>query len=134
MKKKKQGIMSLMSTGKLTIPTKEELEREFGSPYRPNNPVIMGSLEFIEKFRKAIEDYENNKNLKKEIMESNKFYEIHRSDAIQVLLVKEKNPQYYTNIRLAELLEDYFPEKQRGYIVKEDDLALSGNFLTSSDF
>lgn len=49
--------MSLMSTGKLTMPTKEELEREFGSPYRPNNPIIMGSLEFIKKFNDAIDDY-----------------------------------------------------------------------------
>jgi hypothetical protein len=57
MKEKRQGIMSLMSTGKLTAPTKEELEREFGSPYRPNNPIIMGSLEFIEKFNDAIDEY-----------------------------------------------------------------------------
>jgi hypothetical protein len=57
-KKKSLGIMSLMSTGKLTIPTKEELEREFGRPYRPNDPIIMGSIEFIEKFNKAIEEYD----------------------------------------------------------------------------
>jgi hypothetical protein len=67
-------------------------------------------------------------------MEEKKFYEIHRSDAIKVLLSKEKNPSLHTNLRLAELLEKYFPEKGREYIVKEDDLELGENSLTSSTF
>jgi hypothetical protein len=66
-------------------------------------------------------------------MEEKKFYEIHRSDAIQVLLSKEKSPQLHSNLELAELLEDYFPKKERSYIVKEDDLPLE-NALTVSDF
>jgi hypothetical protein len=66
-------------------------------------------------------------------MEERKFYEIHRSDAIQVLLSKEKSPQLHSNLELAELLEDYFPEKKRSYIVKEDDLPLE-NALIVSDF
>ncbi len=63
-----------------------------------------------------------------------KFYQIHRSDAIQVLLAKEKLPGLHTNIKLAELLEDYFPEKSRGYVVVEDGIELGKNSLTSSTF
>jgi hypothetical protein len=68
-------------------------------------------------------------------MTEKKFYEIHRSDAIYLLLEKEKNPTQYTNLRLAELLEEYFPEKSkmREYIVKEDDLPLD-NKLTIKTF
>jgi len=67
-------------------------------------------------------------------MDDKRFYEMHRADATQILLAKEKYPTQYTNIRLAELLEEYFPEKNRGYIVKEDNLSLSDNFLTYSNF
>jgi hypothetical protein len=68
-------------------------------------------------------------------MAEKKFFEIHRSDAIYLLLSKEKNPTSYTNLRLAELLEEYFPEKSenRSYVVKEDDLPLE-NKLTSKTF
>lgn len=62
-----------------------------------------------------------------------KFYEMHRSDAIFVLLSKENYPQLHTNVKLAELLEEYFPEKERGYIIKEDDLSLT-NELTIATF
>ncbi len=63
-----------------------------------------------------------------------KFYEIHRSDAVQILLYKEAYPSRMTNIRLAELLEEYFPDKNRSYIVKEDDLELEEPNLTYKNF
>ena len=67
-------------------------------------------------------------------MENKLFYEIHRSDAIQILLSKEKFPQYHSNLQLADLLEQYFPEKERSYIVKEDDIELKNNSLTVLTF
>ncbi|MFA5366563.1 MAG: hypothetical protein WC333_01485 [Dehalococcoidia bacterium] len=67
-------------------------------------------------------------------MEERRFFEIHRSDAIKVLLSKEKTPSLHTNLRLAELLEERFPKKDRHYIVKEDDIELNDNALTSSTF
>jgi hypothetical protein len=66
-------------------------------------------------------------------MENKVFYELHRSTAVKILLSVEKNPTHYTNLKLAELLENHFPAKARSYIVKEDDLPLS-NALTYSDF
>jgi hypothetical protein len=66
-------------------------------------------------------------------MENEVFFELHRSTAIKLLLSVDKNPTQYTNLALAEMLEKRFPEKKRGYIVKEDDLPLS-NELTFSDF
>lgn len=68
-------------------------------------------------------------------MEKN-FYEIHRSEAIQVLLLsgKERAPRVHTNLKLAELLEEYFPAKKRMYIVKEDNIDLKGNIITARTF
>jgi hypothetical protein len=65
---------------------------------------------------------------------TNQFYEIHRSDAIQVLLYKEAYPSRMTNLKLAELLEEHFPEKERSYIVKEDAIPLEKNILTFKEF
>lgn len=60
--KKSLGIMSLMSTGKLTMPTKEELEREFGSPYRkPNTNIIYCGTEFAKKLKKILKKINNGK-------------------------------------------------------------------------
>ena len=54
-KKKPLGIMALMSVGKLTAPTKEELEREFGSPWRkPNTDTIYCGIELAEKLKKEL--------------------------------------------------------------------------------
>lgn len=61
------------------------------------------------------------------------FYEMHRSDAIQVLLGKDKLASTYTNLKLAELLESSFPEKERMYLVKEDHLQLK-NQITAKEF
>ena len=61
------------------------------------------------------------------------FYEMHRSDAIQVLLGKDKLVSTYTNLKLAALLEELFPEKERMYLVKEDHLALT-NPLSAKEF
>jgi hypothetical protein len=61
------------------------------------------------------------------------FYEMHRSDAIQVLLGKDKLASTYTNLKLAELLESYFSGKERMYLVKEDHLPLE-NQLTAKSF
>ena len=61
------------------------------------------------------------------------FYEMHRSEAIQVLLGKDKLVSTYTNLKLAELLESSFPGKERMYLVKEDHLPLT-NSLTSKSF
>jgi hypothetical protein len=66
-------------------------------------------------------------------MENQVFYELHRSTAIKILLSVDKNPTQYTNLKLAEMLEKHFPEKDRSYIVKEDILPLN-NALTFSDF
>ena len=66
-------------------------------------------------------------------MENKVFYELHRSTAIKLLLSVDKNPVQHTNLTLAEMLEKHFPEKERSYIVKEDNLTLS-NPLTYSDF
>ena len=60
-------------------------------------------------------------------MEEKLFYEIHRSTAIEALLKYEKHPTMHTNLRLAELLEEYYPQKNRSYIVKEDNLTLKEN-------
>lgn len=62
------------------------------------------------------------------------FYEMHRSEAVQILLGKDKIASTYTNLKLAELLENYFPEKPRAYLVKEDHLPLSGDILSSKTF
>ena len=64
----------------------------------------------------------------------NKFYEMHRSDAIQILLAKERSPHFHTNLELARLLEFYYPEKDRSYIVKEDSLSLSKPVITFKQF
>jgi hypothetical protein len=66
-------------------------------------------------------------------MENKVFYELHRSTAVKILLSVDKNPTQYTNLKLAEMLEQHFPEKERSYIVKEDNLLLN-NALTFSDF
>ncbi|MCU0474471.1 MAG: hypothetical protein MUC93_14095 [Bacteroidales bacterium] len=66
-------------------------------------------------------------------MENKVFYELHRSTAIKLLLSVDKNPVQHTNLTLAEMLEKHFPEKERSYIVKEDNLTLT-NPLTYSDF
>lgn len=60
------------------------------------------------------------------------FYEMHRSDAIQVLLGKDKLASTYTNLKLAELLESHFPEKERMYLVKEDHLPLENQITLKS--
>jgi len=57
-------------------------------------------------------------------MENKQFFEIHRSTAVNALLRYEKHPDKHTNLKLAELLEEYYPTKNRSYIVKEDDLPL----------
>jgi len=62
------------------------------------------------------------------------FFEMHRSEAIQILLGKDKIASTYTNLKLAELLEWYFPEMERLYLVKEDHLPLAENRLTSKTF
>jgi hypothetical protein len=62
------------------------------------------------------------------------FYEMHRSDAIQVLLGKDKLASLHTNLKLAEQLEKHFPEKTRLYLVKEDHLPLGKNLLTYKNF
>jgi len=47
--------MALMSVGKLTAPTKEELGREFGSPWRkPNTDTIYCGIELAEKLKKEL--------------------------------------------------------------------------------
>ena len=70
--------------------------------------------------------------LKDKTMEN--YYEIHRSEAITILLGVIKHPQLASNIMLAECLEIYFPDKKRTYIVKEDDLVLGENQLTAKTF
>lgn len=62
------------------------------------------------------------------------FYEMHRSDAVQILLGKDKFAGTYTNLKLAEKLEKLFPKKKRMYLVKEDHLELSGDTLTAKTF
>lgn len=66
-------------------------------------------------------------------MERN-FFEMHRSEAIQVLLGKDKLAQTYTNLKLAEELEKKFPEKERMYLVREDNIPLNEIRLTSKTF
>jgi len=62
------------------------------------------------------------------------FYEMHRSDAVQILLGKDKLASTYTNLKLAELLESHFSEKNRMYLVKEDHLPLLRDSLTAKTF
>ena len=62
------------------------------------------------------------------------FYEMHRSDAVQILLGKHKAASLYTNLKLADLLETHFPEKKRMYLVREDNIDLEGNILTAKTF
>jgi len=62
------------------------------------------------------------------------FYEIHRSEAVQILLGKDAIASTYSNLKLAAKLEKHFPNKKRMYLVKEDHLPLSENKLTSKTF
>ncbi len=62
------------------------------------------------------------------------FYEMHRSEAVQVLLGKDKIASTYTNLKLADLLETHFPGKGRLYLVKEDHLPLGETRLTAKSF
>jgi len=62
------------------------------------------------------------------------FYEMHRSDAVQVLLGKDKFANTFTNLKLAEKLEKLFPEKKRLYLVREDNIDLEGDTLTAKTF
>ena len=62
------------------------------------------------------------------------FYEMHRSEAIQVLLGKDKLARTYTNLKLADKLEKHFPEKKRMYLVREDHIDLDGDVLTAKTF
>jgi hypothetical protein len=62
------------------------------------------------------------------------FYEMHRSEAVLVLLGKDKVASTYTNLKLAAQLESHFPEKGRLYLVKEDHLPLGEICLTSKSF
>ena len=61
-------------------------------------------------------------------------YEMHRSEAVQILLGKDKIARTYTNLKLAALLEKHFPGKKRAYLVKEDHLPLNGDTLSSKTF
>ncbi len=60
------------------------------------------------------------------------FHEMHRSDAIQILLGKDKLASTYTNLKLAELLESHFPGKERMYLVKEDHLPIENSLSVKS--
>jgi len=62
------------------------------------------------------------------------FYEMHRSEAVQVLLGKDKLANTFTNLKLADQLEKHFPEKKRLYLVREDNIDLEGNILTAKTF
>jgi len=62
------------------------------------------------------------------------FYEMHRSEAIQVLLGKDKLARTFTNLKLAEKLEKLFPKKKRLYLVREDHIKLEGDVLTAKTF
>jgi len=62
------------------------------------------------------------------------FYEMHRSDAVQILLGKDKLANTFTNLKLAAKLEKYFPEKKRMYLIKEDHIPLNGDVLTAKTF
>ena len=62
------------------------------------------------------------------------FFEMHRSEAIQVLLGNDKLARTRTNLNLAEMLEMKFPSKERLYLVKEDHLPLGEYRLTSKTF
>lgn len=60
-------------------------------------------------------------------------YELHRSTAVTLLLSVDKLVNTYTNAKLSEMLEEKFPTKSENcnYIVKEDDLPLSGRHIHS---
>jgi len=62
------------------------------------------------------------------------FFEMHRSDAVQILLGKDKLSSTYSNLKLASLLEFYFAGKKRMYLVKEDHLPLGEYTLTVKTF
>lgn len=59
-------------------------------------------------------------------------YEMHRSEAITVLLKVVKHPQLFINLELADLLENI--NSNRIYIVKEDVLELGHMVLTAKTF
>jgi len=59
---------------------------------------------------------------------------MHRSDAVQILLGKDKLANTFSNLKLAAKLEKYFPEKERMYLVKEDHIPLNGDKLTAKTF
>lgn len=59
-------------------------------------------------------------------------YEMHRSEAITVLLKVVKHPQLFINLELADLLENI--NSNRIYIVKKDVLELGHMVLTAKTF
>jgi len=61
-------------------------------------------------------------------------FEMHRSEATQVLLGKDRFASTYSNLKLASLLEFHFPEKKKMYLVKEDHLPLGEYTVTSKSF
>ena len=58
-------------------------------------------------------------------MEEKEVFEIHRSTAIDLLLGTYRSPQIFTNLQLADMLEEEFESKNRAYLVKEDHLELN---------
>ena len=62
-------------------------------------------------------------------------FEMHRSDAITVLLSKENVPSQYTNLRLAHLLEFYYPNYNRSYLIRDDDIVIANTkYLSPNNF
>lgn len=65
-------------------------------------------------------------------MEEKNFYEIKRSVASTALLKYLRHTEKYTNLEMADLLEEYYPNKIRSYIVKEDHLPLEGKYTINN--
>jgi len=57
------------------------------------------------------------------------YYKIHRSTARLILMRVMAYPKYYTNLQLAEFLEDSFPDRNRKYLVLDDGINLTGDFV-----
>ena len=55
-----------------------------------------------------------------------KLFEIHRATAITLLLRYERNPEKRTNERIAQILEEYYPMRNRVYDVKDDNVPFEG--------
>ena len=69
-----------------------------------------------------------NNQIKNKLTMEKTFYEMHRSDAVQILLGKDRFASTYTNLTLAEKLENW--ESQRDLVWEKEAKKYTEEFLS----